>query len=282
MAATGKQEGRARGSMPERVQKLLDVMERLRDPDSGCPWDLEQTFSTIAPYTLEEAYEVADAIQRGDMDELRDELGDLLFQVVFHAQMAREAGAFDFADVVDAICDKMIRRHPHVFADSDIADADSQTLAWEEIKAEERGRAPGDDSALADVGVALPGLLRALKLTRRASRVGFDWPSAAGVFDKIREEIAELEEEYAAGAPRERLEDELGDLLFASANLARHLRIDPEAALRGANAKFERRFRAMESRLAAQGKRLDSVDFDQREQAWNAVKRTEGGRGGGV
>lgn len=268
------------------LEELLEVMARLRDPDNGCPWDVQQTFDTIAPYTIEEAYEVADAIQRQDIDDLRDELGDLLFQVVFHSRMAQEAGHFDFADVSEGIRDKIVRRHPHVFTAPDPShDAESQTVSWEAIKAEERARKFADQdgpvSALADVGLALPGLLRAVKLTRRAARVGFDWPDVRGVFDKIREELDELEAELVAEAPEaHRVEDELGDLLFAMANLSRHLRVDPESALRHANAKFERRFRHMEQALSDRGQSPDTVDFEAREAAWEAAKRAERDTGG--
>ncbi len=265
------------------LDELLQVMARLRDPDAGCPWDLQQNFETIAPYTIEEAYEVADAIQRQDLTDLRDELGDLLFQVVFHARMAEEAGQFDFADVAAGIRDKIVRRHPHVFRDPGQAhDAESQTVSWEAIKAEERARKYGDQegqlSALAGVSLALPGLLRAVKLTRRAARVGFDWQDPRGVLDKIREELAEVEEVLdQVPSDAELLEEELGDLLFAVANLSRHLRVDPESALRRANAKFERRFRHMEQALAERGQRLEAVDFDAREAAWEAAKRHERG-----
>lgn len=264
----------------DQIRKLLWIMARLRDPEAGCPWDLKQTFVSIAPYTLEEAYEVADAIQRGAMGELRDELGDLLLQVVFHAQMADESGHFDFADVAAAINDKMIRRHPHVFGDEHMPDAGAQTLAWEDIKARERAERRGahetePPSALEGVSVAMPGLSRAVKLTRRASRVGFDWPDARGVFDKIREEVDEVEEVFEQDGGHARLEEELGDLLFATANLARHLKIDPESALRRANAKFERRFRFMEAALEARGARLSDVDFEQREAVWDEAKRAE-------
>lgn len=261
------------------MQQLLMIMARLRDPESGCPWDVQQDFASIAPYTLEEAYEVVDAIERHAMGDLRDELGDLLLQVVFHAQMAKEQGHFDFADVVAAINDKMIRRHPHVFGKADVHDAEAQTRVWEDIKAEERAsrhsEADGPPSLLADVGVALPGLLRAVKLTKRASRVGFDWPDARGVFDKIREEVDELEAEYDAGSDQARVQDELGDLLLATANLARHLKVDPEAALRGANAKFERRFRAMEAEFLGHGVQMQDVSFAEREQAWDNAKQAE-------
>ena len=227
------------------IHRLLALMARLRDPERGCPWDLEQDFATIAPHTIEEAYEVADAIDRQDMPALRDELGDLLFQVVFYAQMARERGAFDFDAVAEAITDKMIRRHPHVFGKASIATAEAQTRAWEDHKATERraraeaeGRAP---SILDGVTAALPALSRALKLQNRAARAGFDWPAADQVLEKIEEEVAEVRTELAEGADAERVSGEIGDLLFAVVNLARHLKLDPESALRHANAKFERR-----------------------------------------
>ena len=224
-------------------------MARLREPERGCPWDREQSFATIAPYTIEEAYEVADTIARGDMAALKDELGDLLFQVVFHARMAEEAGIFDFDDVATAITDKMVRRHPHVFGDAEIATAEAQTLAWEEHKAKERAAkavATGArESVLDGVALALPALLRAAKIQKRAARIGFDWQEARPVIAKLAEEIAELEAELAIGADGDpdRLEDEMGDILFAAANLARKLDIEPEAALRRATEKFERRFR---------------------------------------
>ena len=260
------------------MRDLLQIMRRLRDPQSGCPWDVQQTFRSIAPYTLEEAYEVADAIERDDLDALRDELGDLLLQVVFHARIAEEAGHFDFADVASGISDKMLRRHPHVFGDERVGSAEEQSRRWEMIKARERasrGEQTADDSALAGVSLAMPGLLRAVKLTRRASRAAFDWPDAEGVFDKIAEELDEVKAEFRGQGGRDRLEDELGDLLFATANLARHLELDPEAALRRANRKFERRFRQMEQHLASDGQQLDTVDFEAREQAWNRVKQKE-------
>ncbi|MEX0731111.1 MAG: nucleoside triphosphate pyrophosphohydrolase [Aquisalimonadaceae bacterium] len=264
------------------MRKLLGIMARLRDLDSGCPWDIEQTFASIAPYTLEEAYEVVDAIQREAMDDLRDELGDLLLQVVFHAQMAREAGYFEFDDVVAAVNDKMVRRHPHVFGDAQVDDAAAQTRAWEQIKAQERAvdkpADQGPPSALDGVSLAMPGLPRAVKLTRRASRVGFDWPNARGVFDKVREELAELEAEYDTGGGHQRLEDELGDLLFATANLARHLNVDPETALRGTTARFERRFHAMEEEFRQRGQELSGATFAEREQAWENAKQAERNR----
>ena len=267
------------------IDRLLEVMRRLRDPQSGCPWDIEQTFATIAPYTIEEAYEVADAIAVGDMAALREELGDLLLQVVYHAEIAAEAGSFDFDAVAATIADKMIARHPHVFGDAEIRSAAAQTLAWEARKAAERqakAAASGHRASVLDgVALALPALTRAEKIQKRAARVGFDWPDSAQVFDKIHEEIdevrAEIQAESAGGtAGSDRIEDEIGDLLFAVANLARHLKVDGEAALRRANGKFERRFRAIEERLAAQGKTADESSLDELEALWAAVKTDEG------
>ncbi len=240
------------------IQPLLDVMARLRDPVTGCPWDVEQTFATIAPYTIEEAYEVADAIERNDMAALKDELGDLLFQTVFQARVAEELGAFDFGDVVDAICAKMLRRHPHVFGDAAKPD-------WETLKAQERASDP-DASALSGVALGLPALFRAEKIQKRAARTGFDWPDASGAKAKIIEEMAEIE---AAVTPDE-VEDEFGDLLFAVVNWARKQGIDPEAALRRGNAKFEQRFRAMEARA---GDTFAGLDLDAKETLWIAVKK---------
>jgi MazG family protein len=261
------------------LQRLLEVMARLRDPQGGCPWDLEQDFRTIAPYTIEEAYEVADAIERGDMDDLKEELGDLLLQVVFHARMAEEDGQFDFAAVAEAISDKMVRRHPHVFAEAKIDKAEAQTRSWEAHKAAERAakaqRRSAPASVLDTVTVALPALTRAMALQRRAARVGFDWPAAEPVLAKIEEEIAELRHEIAAGGGRDRMEDELGDLLFATANLARHLDVDAEAALRRASMKFERRFRQVEAALAASGRAVGDTSLDEMEAAWQAVKAAE-------
>ena len=265
----------------EALGALLQLMARLRDPQHGCPWDREQTFRSIAPYTIEEAYEVADAIERGEPAKLRDELGDLLFQVVFHARMAEEKGWFDFAAVARAIRSKLIRRHPHVFeAAGEAADAAALSRIWEEQKARERAaaaRAGGsaDYSALADVPGALPALTRAAKLGRRAARVGFDWENASQVRDKVLEEVRELEEAVAAGPAdgQERLAEELGDLLFAVANWGLHLRIDPEEALRAANAKFERRFRRMEALAAARGAALQSLDAAQWDALWSQAKR---------
>jgi nucleoside triphosphate diphosphatase len=261
------------------IDDLLEVMARLRDPERGCPWDLEQDFSTIAAYTIEEAYEVADAIARADMPGLEDELGDLLLQVVYHAQMAREAGCFDFEAVARRIADKMVRRHPHVFGNATVADANAQTRAWEETKASERqkkARARGEPmSVLDDVPVGLPALTRAAKLQRRAARVGFDWPEASQVLDKIAEEISEVRAELQGGGSPERLRDEMGDLLFAAVNLARHLEVDAEAALRQANGKFERRFRSIEKALAAEGRRLEDASLDDLEALWLAAKAKE-------
>jgi MazG family protein len=256
-------------------------MERLRTPQGGCPWDLEQTFATIAPYTIEEAYEVADAIQRGDMGALKDELGDLLLQVVFHAQMAREAGSFDLADVANAISDKMIRRHPHVFADAQVETAAAQTTAWEDQKAAERAKAAQDRGAAAStldgVTPALPALTRAEKLQKRAARVGFDWPDTGPVLAKIDEELAEITAEMSGSAAPERLQEEVGDLLFAVVNLARHLNVDPETALRAANFKFEQRFRKVESRVAVSGRTIDTVGLEELESFWRAAKVEESG-----
>jgi len=243
-------------------ERLLGIMAKLRDPNGGCPWDLEQSFRTIAPHTIEEAYEVADTIERDDLAALPGELGDLMFQVVFYAQMAAEAGLFRMEDVLQAINGKMIDRHPHVFGQADIATASAQTVAWETHKAAERAKdaaASGRQAATLDgVVTGLPALTRAEKLQRRAARVGFDWPEAAPVLDKVREEIAEIETEMAACGDAERLDEEVGDLLFAAVNLARHLKVDAEGALRRANRKFERRFRRMEE-LAAQGGDVQSA-----------------------
>ena len=256
------------------IDRLLAVMARLRDPERGCPWDIEQTFATIAPYTVEEAYEVADAIERNDMADLREELGDLLLQVVFHARMAEEAGAFDFEAVAATIADKMIRRHPHVFGDVVHADVAEQTAAWESLKAQERAGKGRDASVLDDVPVGLPALTRALKLTKRAGRVGFDWPSVREVLDKLDEEVAELTAEIEAGDV-EKARDELGDLLFVCANLARKLDVDPEAALRGTNAKFVRRFTAIERGLAEGGRRPEQASLEEMEALWAAAKVAE-------
>lgn len=261
------------------IAELLRIMARLRNPDGGCPWDLGQTFATIAPYTVEEAYEVADAIDRNDLAGLKDELGDLLLQVVFHAQMASEQGAFGFGDVVAAICDKLVRRHPHVFADTAADDADAVSANWESIKRRERRDAGhADDSALAGISRGLPEWLRASKLQSRAARVGFDWPGPAPVIDKLHEEIGEVREEFARGPVEDnhaRLQDEIGDLLFVCANLARHARVDPGAALRHANLKFERRFRAMEAAAAADGTSLAALSLQEQERYWLRAKLAE-------
>jgi ATP diphosphatase len=259
------------------IEALLGVMASLRDPQTGCPWDKVQDFATIAPYTIEEAYEVAAAAAARDMPALLDELGDLLFQVVYFARMAEEAGAFTFADVADGIATKMRRRHPHVFEPGPIRSGSIHGNAWEAQKADER-REVGQHGALAGVSGALPALAQADKLTRRAARVGFDWPDAGAVLDKLDEEVAELRAELPEADP-DRLEDELGDMLFVLANLARKLKLDPEAALRRANAKFTRRFMAVELMLAAEGKTPEEAGLAAMEAAWQAVKRREAGSG---
>ncbi|HYM36348.1 MAG TPA: nucleoside triphosphate pyrophosphohydrolase [Steroidobacteraceae bacterium] len=257
------------------IQRLLNIMSRLRDPKNGCPWDREQNFASIAPYTIEEAYEVADAIERSEFDELKHELGDLLFQVVFHAQMAREQCLFDFDSVVDAISDKLERRHPHVFADAKISSAQEQNIAWEEHKRKERVAHNTQASALDNVPVGLPALTRAAKLGKRASAVGFDWPNIDGVLDKIQEEIAELRAARKSQSQDE-VRAELGDLLFSIANLGRHLRVDLETALRHANAKFERRFRYVETELHGRGKVPQQASLDEMEELWREAKTKEG------
>jgi nucleoside triphosphate diphosphatase len=269
---------------------LIDVMAALRHPKTGCPWDLEQDFSTIAPYTIEEAYEVADAIARGDPGDLAEELGDLLLQVVYHARLAQEQGAFDFDDVADGITRKMIRRHPHVFGGAGARTAGMAKGAWERIKREEKAEkaanraargAPAKPSGglLEDVPAGMPGLTRAIKLQDKAAKVGFDWPSLGPVLAKMKEEIAELEEALAdheaKGAGRAAIEEEFGDLLFVMANVARHLAIDPEAALRAANGKFTRRFRHIEARLAQDGRTPAQSNLDEMDGLWNEAKRTE-------
>jgi len=264
-------------SLPkEPLSRLLAVMAWLRDRQHGCPWDIEQTFRTIAPYTIEEAYEVADAIDRNDMPALKEELGDLLLQVVYHAQMASEARAFGFADVAATIADKMVDRHPHVFGDLKIADADAQTVSWEARKAAERAKKNGSTEpagALDGVARALPALLRAEKIQKRAARVGFDWKSIGPVIDKIEEELGELRHELDAGQKDQaRITDELGDVLFAVANLARHCRVDPEAALRSTNDKFERRFRYLEQRLVEQGRKPADATLEEMEALWQEAK----------
>ncbi|MBS0560590.1 MAG: nucleoside triphosphate pyrophosphohydrolase [Proteobacteria bacterium] len=255
------------------LRRLLEIMAALRDPVAGCPWDREQSFATIAPYTIEEAYEVADAIARDDRTALRDELGDLLFQVVYHARMAEEAGDFVFADVACGIADKMIRRHPHVFGDAAARDAAEQTAAWEAQKRAER-LARAEHGTLAGVAAGLPALTRAAKLTSRAARVGFDWPDAAAVLDKLDEETAELRAELD-GADPERLADEVGDMLFVLANLARKLDLDPETCLRRANDKFARRFGAVEGALSAEGRAPADATLGEMEALWQAAKRAE-------
>ncbi|HEY6641181.1 nucleoside triphosphate pyrophosphohydrolase [Povalibacter sp.] len=255
------------------ITRLLSIMARLRDPQRGCPWDLQQDFGTIAPYTIEEAYEVADAISRNDLPDLRDELGDLLFQVVFHSQLASEQGAFAFDDVVNAICDKMERRHPHVFGDVRIADAEQQTIAWEELK--RRERAATSDSVLDDVPIALPALTRASKLGKRAAQVGFEWADIGGAVDKVQEEVEELRQEVTAGADPQRMAQEIGDLLFSLVNVCRYLKIDPENALRLTNAKFERRFRHVEQRLKTQGRTTEAATLEEMDVLWDEAKRKE-------
>jgi ATP diphosphatase len=256
------------------INTLLEIMSRLRDPEGGCPWDVKQDFDSIAPYTIEEAYEVADAIERKAFDELRDELGDLLFQVVFHAQMANEAGHFDFSGVLDAVCDKMVRRHPHVFGDATVEDAEAQTVAWEEQKARERGNQQ-DSSALAGVSTGMPEWLRSLKLQKRAAHVGFDWPGAAPVLAKIDEEALELKSAVEHGEDPDHIEEEYGDLLFVVMNLSRHLHLDPGRALRRANSKFERRFRRMEMLASARDVDLQTAGLEVLDRIWDEVKREE-------
>jgi len=272
------------------IQRLLDIMARLRDPQRGCPWDLQQSFKTIAPYTVEEAYEVADAIEREDLPSLRDELGDLLFQVVFHSQMAKEQGAFDFDAVANAICDKMERRHPHVFGDASVADAEAQTVAWEEQKRRERAQkrtAREQVSVLDDVPVALPALTRANKLGKRAAQVGFEWSDVHGAIEKLDEEIAEFKAEVRSNAclqadtttegqrQHERLAAELGDVLFCVVNVCRYLKIDPEQALKLTNASFERRFRYVERGLAREGKTPQEATLAEMDELWDEGKAEE-------
>ena len=256
------------------IDRLLGIMARLRDPEQGCPWDRQQDFTTIAPYTIEEAYEVADAIERGDMEALKDELGDLLLQVVFHARMAEEQGQFAFDDVANAISDKMLRRHPHVFGDAEITSVSAQNEAWEAHKARERQASGAGNSVLDGVALALPALLRAAKIQKRAARIGFDWPGndPVPVFAKIDEEIAELKGELSSTPDADAIEDEFGDVLFAAVNLARKLEVEPETALRRATAKFERRFRRVERLAAARG--IDR-DLDALEALWQEVKAEE-------
>jgi nucleoside triphosphate diphosphatase len=267
------------------IRRLIDIMAALRDPIRGCPWDVQQTFASIAPFTIEEAYEVADAIERGATEDLREELGDLLLQVVFHARMAEEAALFDFGGVVEAITTKLVRRHPHVFGEASALTADEVKTLWGRIKAEEKlaklaseaaneGRAERKSSALDGVPLALPALSRAMKLQEKAGKVGFDWNEVRAVLEKIREEIIEVEAEIAEGSPQA-LSNEVGDLLFAAVNLARHLKIDPEAALRSANAKFERRFAHIEMRLAEGGRTPDGASLDEMERLWVEAKAEE-------
>lgn len=262
--------------MSKQTDRLLEIMAKLRDPDGGCPWDLEQDFASVAPYTIEEAYEVAEAIAHNDMDGLRDELGDLLLQVVFHARMAEEDKFFDFEAVAKAISDKMVRRHPHVFAGETVESTAAQNVSWETQKAEERAAKAATDgreaSALDGVSVTLPAQTRAVKLARRAARVGFDWPDTLSVFAKLDEEIGELRQEIENGADPARMEDELGDVLFSVANLARHLDIDPEAALRRTNAKFEHRFRHVEDGLRKAGRVLEDATLEEMDRLWEEAK----------
>ena len=275
---TGPEGGSSLPSSGDPFRDLVALMARLRDPVTGCPWDVAQTFSSIAPYTIEEAYEVADAIERDDMGELKGELGDLLFQSVFHARMAEEAGHFDIDDVVRGLVAKMVDRHPHVFGSATIADADAQTSAWESMKAAERARKAegGTPSAIDGVALGLPALMRAEKLAKRAARVGFDWPSPEPVFHKLQEEIQELEEAIAAPVRDEaHVAEELGDILFVVANLCRKLAVDPEDALRAANSKFGKRFRAMETLARARGQDFATLSLDEQEALWTAVKMAE-------
>jgi MazG family protein len=258
-----------------RIQELLDIMARLRSPNAGCAWDLDQTFSTIAPYTVEEAYEVADAIQRNNLDDLKEELGDLLFQVVFHSRLAEEAEAFCFDDVAAAISEKMVRRHPHVFGDAAARTVEEQTVAWEEIKARERAaKGPQTRGLLDAIPLGLPALTRAVKLSARAATVGFVWPTMGEIVAKLHEEVAELEVELC-GDDRAKIRDELGDVLFVCANIARTLEIDPEDALRYANAKFTRRFEFIEGRLAEDGRSPEQSSLIEMDALWNAAKAAE-------
>ena len=259
---------------PAPLAELLEIMARLRNRDRGCPWDVEQTFATIAPYTIEEAYEVADAIERNDLEDLKDELGDLLFQVVFHARMAEEAGAFAFGDVARAICAKMLRRHPHVFGQAQVADSAEQTKQWEELKRAERGSASPGAGVLDDVPVGLPALTRAAKLGKRAATVGFDWPDVTGVRAKVDEELGELDTAAASG-DRADIAAEMGDLLFSVANWCRHLQLDPETCVRSANERFGRRFRAVEAEVAASGRPWSSHDAAALDALWRRAKEAE-------
>ena len=257
------------------IDRLLEIMARLRDPEHGCPWDREQTWSSIVPHTIEEAYEIADAVERGDVDHVRDELGDLLFEVVFQSRIAEEQGLFRFDDVVDGISDKLERRHPHVFGDATIGNAAEQAAAWEEHKAAERRAKGGAAGALDGVTLGLPALVRAAKLGRRAAQVGFDWPDPAGVLEKVREEIEELQRAVATGEAAH-VREEIGDLLFSVAQLSRHLDVDPEAALRDAGGKFERRFRRIEASLAEEGRTAADASMAELEALWARAKREIG------
>lgn len=258
------------------ISSLVEIMAALRNPDGGCPWDLEQDYASIAPYTIEEAYEVFDAIERKDFPHLKDELGDLLFQAVYHAQMASEDKHFNFDDVVQNICEKMIRRHPHVFGDAGTRTSEGQTVAWEEIKAAERAqKGQTSEGVLDGLPLALPALLRSLKLQKRAARVGFDWPDVAGVIDKFSEEVEEFYDEMPEPIDTDRLEDEFGDALFALVNVGRHFKLDPEKALRRANGKFVRRFEHIEKRLLEGGKTPGDVDLDTMEALWIEAKGNE-------
>ncbi len=252
------------------INDLLDIMSALRDPEKGCPWDLEQSFETIVSHTLEEAYEVADTIEREDWQHLRAELGDLLFQVVFYAQLGREAGLFDFQDITDAIAEKLIRRHPHVFGDEKIESAEQQTIAWERHKAQER---QGQGGLLHDIPIGLPALTRATKLQKRAATVGFDWEEIAPVLDKVDEELLELRQAIKQQQGMARIQDELGDLLFVSVNLARHAGVNPETALRQTNQKFEQRFSYIETQLASQGKTLEDASLTEMDELWEQAKK---------
>lgn len=255
------------------MKRALTLMERLRDKETGCPWDIEQTYASIAPYTIEEAYEVADAIERGDVDDLKSELGDLLMQVVFQSQIAAESGDFTFSDVADTLVTKMVSRHPHVFGDQSISDADAQTVNWENQKALERAQNP-DAGILDGVALGLPALMRAQKLQKRAARVGFDWPDIGPAIGKVSEEAAEVAQALADGESHERLEEEVGDLLFAVVNIARHLGVDAEVALRGGNAKFSRRFEFIESAVKSNGGEISKQGLEALDALWDQAKKS--------
>ena len=260
----------------EQIDRLVKIMSDLRDPVTGCPWDIEQDFASIAPYTIEEAYEVSEAVYSGDRDKLADELGDLLLQVIFHSQMAKEEGSFELTDVVRAISDKMVRRHPHVFGDSTQTDAISTKMAWEDMKAQERGDTSPNGSILDDVAITLPAIVRAAKLQKRAARVGFDWPDLNAVIEKMAEETKELQEAYETNPKdHKRLEDEVGDILFVAANLARKVGVDPETALLTCNRKFERRFKFVESQTNERGLSLSDASLEEMEALWQKAKSTE-------